>query len=201
MPSRIDDLFQNSYYHVYNRGFNKQKLFLDKDDYVRFYKTIQRYLIDYPSVRITHFCFLPNHFHFLLWETSESQDFSEGFHNQITSDLIDENLEVQAQSKLSKEISHFMRKIQQSYAMYFNERYKKTVKKGLKMPMFEGRFQAREVLDQAYLEQLGDYIEGNAVKHGLVEDPKDWPYSSFSIDSPNLPKSGLGGEDFDPIFE
>lgn len=77
------------------------------------------------------------------------------------------------------DISNFMRKLQVSYSMYFNARYSDSVKKGLKSPVFEGRFKAKEVLDEAYLTQLVTYIEYNAVKHELVEVIEDWPYTSW----------------------
>lgn len=196
MPSRQIILLQDTYYHVYNRGFNKQKLFFNETDYKRFYKTVQRYLVDYSNIEIVAFCFLPNHFHFLLCERSESPDFSGNFTQSITSALSDESWQVRT-PEAAEQLSGFMRKVQQSYAMYFNENYKDKINKGLKLPVFEGRFKAKEVLDESYLEQLVTYIEQNAVKHEMVKDPKDWAYSSWSAKS----KDALLGVEFDPLLE
>jgi hypothetical protein len=97
----------------------------------------------------------------------------------------------------SENISKFMGKVQQSYAMYFNQKYKDTIKKGLKSPVFEGRFKAKIIADQDYLEMIRYYVENNAVKHGLVEKPEDWGYSSFDISREIVEYS----DEFDPYFE
>jgi REP element-mobilizing transposase RayT len=72
-----------------------------------------------------------------------------------------------------------MRKLQVSYSMYFNKEYGDSIKQGLKSPVFEGRFKAKEVVDEAYLSQLVTYVEHNAVKHEIVERIEDWPYTSY----------------------
>ena len=90
-----------------------------------------------------------------------------------------------------------MGKIQQSYAMFFNQKYGESIKKGLKSPVFEGRFKAKIIQDQDYLEMIRYYVENNAVKHGLVEKPEDWGYSSFD---PSREQVELADE-FNPYFE
>jgi len=175
VPSRIIPLETETYYHVYNRGYNKQTLFFKVNDYLRFERVVAHNLEIYKGIRIKAFCFLPNHFHFLLQE-----------HCLVSSpdSKLKDKHRVRTQ-KPAQEISAFMRKIQQSYAMYFNYQYADQVKKGLKSPVFEGRFKAKEVLDEAYLSQLVTYIEHNAVKHELVADSKDWPYTSWDFKAPN----------------
>jgi len=175
MPSRILPLETGTFYHVYNRGYNKQTLFYNDADYLRFERSIVRYLETYKDISIKAFCFLPNHFHFLLYE-------------RCSVSSPDSNLKVSLRVRTQNpahQISAFMRKIQQSYAMYFNIQYGDKVKKGLKSPVFEGRFKAKEVLDEAYLAQLVTYIEHNAVKHELVEKIEDWPYTSYEPGQPN----------------
>jgi REP element-mobilizing transposase RayT len=150
MPQRILNLEQDVFYHAYNRGFNEQQLFFEKKDYERFMSSIKRYLLEIKSIEIPYFSILPNHFHFLIRSTESGLD-----------------------------ISNFMRKLQQSYAMYFNKKYGEKIKSGLKYPVFEGRFQTRVIEKENYLEKVQAYIELNPVKHDLVADIKDWPYSSF----------------------
>lgn len=164
MGNRILPLTVDTVYHIYNRGFNKQTLFYDAHDYRYFLQAINRYRERFKNIRILSHCLLPNHFHFLLTEDSSN---------------LPGNSASQVRTESSCSISSFMQKLQQSYAMYFTKRYGDSVKKGLKMPVFEGRFQAREVLDEAYLGQLVVYIEHNAVKHEIVNDVKDWSYSSW----------------------
>ena len=74
-----------------------------------------------------------------------------------------------------------MRKIQQSYAIHFNRKHKNTLKSGLKHPVFEGRFKAKIIENEEYLHSTFFYVELNPIKHNVVSDIKDWPYSSIHI--------------------
>ncbi len=171
MGNRYEALQTKTAYHVFNRGLNKQTLFYKVADYHRFLETITRYKMRYKGIQISAYCLLPNHFHFLLRdEEADSSNSKQPL-----------NIGVRTAAKPNKicEISDFMQKIQQSYALYFNKEYGDSVKKGLKSPVFEGRFKAKEVLDEAYLVQLVTYIEHNAVKHELVKKIEDWPYTSW----------------------
>lgn len=75
--------------------------------------------------------------------------------------------------------------------MFFNAKYRETKKKGKKLPMFEGRFQARVIEKDLYLDQVKNYIEYNPVKHGLVDDPAEWVYSSFRDTEFELSKDNI----------
>ncbi len=183
-------LSKEIYYHIYNRGFNKQTLFFEEDDYERFFNTIDRYKKDkkYKDIKILSYCILPNHFHFLMREISE-ENLSPG-----STETLD--LEPGLDFCL---ISEFMNRIQLSYAMYFNSKYGDTVKKGLKLPVFEGRFKAKEILNDEYLAQVTQYIEWNAVKHEIVEKPEEWLYTSYKNE---FEQTLLElEEDFDPFFK
>ena len=158
-------LQKNIFYHVYNRGYNKQTLFFSEKDYTRFYAYLKKFTDMYLSIEVKCHCILPNHFHFILLETGLPE-------NETGLDSDDPDKAVY--------LSIFMRKLQVSYSMYFNSQYGDSVKKGLKSPVFEGRFKAKEVLDEAYLAQLVTYVEHNAVKHEIVERIEDWPYTSHN---------------------
>jgi len=186
-----------TYYHIYNRGFNKQTLFYDEDDYQRFFNNLERYKQDekYKSIKILSYCLLPNHFHFLIIETVENIKEQSNKNLRPVSTKV-EDLETGLDFCL---ISEFMRKISVAYAMYFNAKYGESIKKGLKFPVFEGRFKAKEITSDTYLAQVSQYIEWNAVKHEIVEKPEDWAYSSYKSD---IDKNWIEyEEDFDPLFE
>ena len=147
--SRIE--FQdNFYYHIYNRWFNKQIIFKSKQDFDRFYKYVLKISNEYPNIKIISYCFIPNHFHFII-------------HNIET----------------GLDISDFMRKIQGSYAMYFKAKYKEAgfIVKG--QALFEWRFKSKIITDEKYLYQCIAYVNFNALKHKIVKDIKDYPYTSY----------------------
>lgn len=54
----------DQYYHIYNRGNNRDLLFYKQYNYSYFLKKYEAYLSDH--VFTFAFCLLPNHFHFLI---------------------------------------------------------------------------------------------------------------------------------------
>jgi putative transposase len=57
--------------HVISRGNNQRKLFFKPCDYRIYYRLLLKLKIE-ESVRILHYCFMPNHVHFLVGITNES---------------------------------------------------------------------------------------------------------------------------------
>lgn len=70
MPQRKPIFFQNGYFHVYNRGHNKQKIFLHYKDYVRYLLRLKEYLEKHP-ITLLCYCLMPNHIHLILRQDSE----------------------------------------------------------------------------------------------------------------------------------
>lgn len=65
MPRAPRITFENGFYHVYSRGVEKRIIFTDKQDYLRFLKTLEK-LIKESDCSIYCYTLLPNHFHFLM---------------------------------------------------------------------------------------------------------------------------------------
>lgn len=153
MPSRNRrKLFvSNSYFHIYNRGVEKRKIFLDDSDYAVYLHLLKRYLGDEPekdvkgreypnfngAAEIVAFCLMPNHYHFLLY-------------------VIDETV-----------ISQLWQSINGSYVTYFNKKYQRVG------PLFQDRFKASHILEEAYLQHISRYIHLNPKQW------RTWKYSSL----------------------
>src|SRR3989344_4610800 len=92
MASRKVPLATGEYYHIFNRGVAKMRIFNNFYDYNRFLKCVLYYEIDSSKkiVDIISYCFMPNHFHFLLKQVTDGG------------------------------ISEFISKISNSYTKYFN---------------------------------------------------------------------------------
>ena len=60
-----------------------------------------------------------------------------------------------------------------SYTKAYNKRY------GHSGTLFEGNYKATPVQDETHLLHLCRYIHANPVKHGLVADLAEWPYSNY----------------------
>jgi len=179
MSIRKVSFASDEYYHIYNRGNSKQKIFLDKKDYSRFLQLIflcnSHKNINFRDffktnddifsfdrgdtlVDIGAYCLMPNHFHLLFKE------------------------------KKDKNISIFMQKLATSYVMYFNKKYNRSGS------LFEGKFKSQHINSDRYLKYIFSYIHLNPVK--LIDSKwremgikdknkafnfcKQYPYSSLA---------------------
>jgi len=147
----------NEYYHVYNRGVDKRKIFLDRNDYIRFLhglyefnnqeratefsrlskhsvRSLTLYTKDRPRkklVDIICFCLMPNHYHLIIEQ------------------LVDNG------------ISKFMHKLGTGYTNAFNLRRERSG------TLFQGTFKAIIIENETYLTHLSRYIQLNPVE--LIE--------------------------------
>lgn len=155
------------YYHIYNRGVDKRKIFLTNEDYYRFVHDLFEFNDLDATINLkwrfdkyrgsnsiredskTHlvdiicFCLMPNHFHLILRQVRE------------------------------KGITKFMQKLGTGYTMYFNQKCQRTG------ALFEGRFKAILIEKEEYLIHLSRYIHINPVEriepNWKEEGIKDWP--------------------------
>lgn len=154
MSLRKVSFVKGEYYHIYNRGNSKQKIFHDKQDYFHFMNllflcndtenlrafNLFRDKNDYLNhnkeniVSIGAYCIMPNHFHILITEQQEGG------------------------------ISKFMQKLSTAYAMYYNKKYERTGS------LFEGKFKSVHMSNDKQIKYLFSYIHLNSIK--LIR--KDW---------------------------
>jgi putative transposase len=70
MPFRTVGLEQGEFYHFYNRGNNKQRIFFERENYHYFLRTFCSYFTQ-EIAEMCAYCLMPNHYHLLVRLTSE----------------------------------------------------------------------------------------------------------------------------------
>ena len=135
MPRRLIPFMSELYYHIYNRGNNREAIFFEPDKYVYFLKKIREYLV--PVSDIVVYCLMPTHYH-IVGRVRETQ----------TSEF-SENSEVLGTTKPKHSpISTAMMKLSVSYTKAINKRFQRV---GV---LFQGQFQAKPILTSEYLLNL-----------------------------------------------
>lgn len=161
MPRREIPFVPGLYYHIYNRGNNRQKIFFQPENYLYFLRQVYKYLA--PLAKITAYCLMPTHYH-ILGRVQTSDVFMK--------DLPEEVKQVKT-SEVSSKISSAMMRLSVSYTKAINKRFSRVGS------LFQGQFQAKPIKNDSHLLNLCVYIHANPVKDGLVALPEDWIYSNY----------------------
>jgi putative transposase len=148
MSIRRVSFASNEYYHIYNRGNSKQKIFNDKSDYERF-------------VRLLYVC--NNQENFKIFNTPKGQDlFNIERGKTLVSigayTLMPNHFHVLLTQEENGDISKFMQKVSTAYVMYYNKKYQRTG------GLFEGKFKSQYAGNDRYLKYLFSYIHLNSLK-------------------------------------
>jgi len=167
------------YYHIYNRGNNRENVFIQERNYAYFMELWWKYT--YPIVETFAYCLLRNHFHAVIyikeqedlsgfWESTPDQHpRSRGRHNKAAPDEKLSGLE----SPKSKSPSQYFSNFFNAYTRGVNLA---TQRSGA---LFESPFERKQVSTEEYLMRLIIYTHQNPQKHGFVDDFRSWPYSSY----------------------
>ena len=137
-------------YHLYNRGINRENIFLEERSYRYFLQLYTRHVS--PIADTYAFCLLRNHFHFLV----------------RIKDLPDPE-----DPSTAKPPSQHFSNLFNAYAKAFNRAHDRTGS------LFQRPFGRIEVTSDAHFAWLVVYIHHNPQKHRFVNDYRDWPYSSY----------------------
>jgi len=144
------------YYHIYNRGTNRENIFIEQRNYAHFLKLYAKYIE--PIADTYAYCLLRNHFHLLVPLKLVEERDPKGFQNP---------------SGLNQDPSIFFSNFFNAYAKAINTAYHRTGS------LFQHPFGRIEVKTDEYFSKLVTYIHQNPQKHGLIDDFREWQYSSY----------------------
>ena len=172
-------LLHNTYYHIYNRGNNRENIFIEERNYQHFLNLYTRY-ID-PVAEIFAYCLLRNHFHLLVRVRSEEEiikilkvstaiqkPVKQGILASRENDSMEKPL---GSASPSKKFSDFFN----AYAKSINKAYGRTGS------LFQHPFGGVPVTTDRQFWNVIAYIHQNPQKHKFVEDFRDWKWSSYGI--------------------
>ena len=150
----------NEFYHIYNRGNNKQKVFFNDENYIFFLKKIRTQL--YPICKIISYCLMPNHFHFIIMATDESIKERPSFGG-----------------KMMQEFAYRIGILLSSYSQAINKQNNTTGS------LFQQKTKAKSLVEmigdtrENYLVNCFHYLHSNPRMGSLVKEINQWPYSSY----------------------
>jgi putative transposase len=174
--SNTTPLESGKYYHIYNRGNNKEQIFRDNSDYCYFLHLLTKHII--PATQVYCYCLMNNHFHLII---------------KIRTDQVQKGMDGR-----DINVSQCFSNCFNAYAKSFNKKYNRTGK------LFAERFKRKPVDSDAYFTELIYYIHANPQRHEIIDDFRNYPYSSYneivSTGPTNLSKNEIldwfGGKHF-----
>jgi putative transposase len=147
---------ENTVYHVYNRSYNKNRIFYKEENYFFFLNKLKT-LKDLCEVFA--YCLMPDHFHLLIYIPENTNA------TRLT-----------AQSGLTgiQILSRKLGTILSSYTQAINKQEKRSGS------LFQPKSKAKDLFNNNYSFNCFHYIHQNPLKAGLVKKIEDWTYSSFN---------------------
>jgi REP-associated tyrosine transposase len=164
----------NDCHHIFNRGTDKRKIFLDDFDYERFLLTMKVAM----SVDIGGMMKYRN-----LTKNNATRAQLLVFYQELSSGskLVDiiayclnpNHYHFILMQREDDGITKFMHKLSTSYTNYFNCKHKRSGS------LFQGRFKSAHIDSNEYLLYLSAYVNGNNFIHKHNENIESWPYCSY----------------------
>lgn len=142
---------EGKFYHLFNRGNNKQDIFFEEKNYLYFLNLVKKHLL--PIVNVYAYCLLKNHFHFII--QIKDEELPKSFKN--------------AEGSLHQPFSNLFN----AYTKAINKMYNRTGS------LFQEHLKRKEIKTDDYLKNLILYIHLNPLSHEVFENFENYPHSSY----------------------
>jgi len=180
-------------YHCVSRIVGAQRLLddLGKETLVR----LLRRLATFCGLEVVTYCIMANHFHVLVRVPAEQNPTDEELIERMEAlygkgkqaglvalareglrerGRVDPDLRQRMLARMG-DVSEFMKEFKQRFSKWYNIRHQRFG------PLWAERFRSALVEDRSrVLETVSAYIDLNAVRAGLVEDPKDYRHCGYA---------------------
>ena len=173
-------LLFDTYYHIDNRGNNREDIFIQERNYYHFLNLYGKYIE--PIAETFAYCLLKNHFHCLVRIKSENEiietlktlkvspaNSRSAMHRSLPSQQPGQTTKPLGSLYPSRQFSNLFN----AYAKAINAAYGRTGS------LFQHPFGRVMVTNTSQFFQVIIYIHQNPQKHGFVDDFREWKYSSY----------------------
>lgn len=158
------------FYHVFNQGNAKVKVFYKDENYRYFLKKVDSYLFDF--IEIYSYCLMSNHFHMLIRIRDENEIVVKAKKIKELEGFINRNSNM---DNLSGQIvSEMFRRLFMSYAKAINKQQNRTGS------LFRKNFKRKRITDLKYLKEVVVYIHRNPKHHKIELNFRNYPWSSYN---------------------
>lgn len=140
-------------YHIYNRGNNKEPIFLCDGDYLHFINLCQKFIL--PRCQILAWCLMPNHFHFMVEVNEESLN------------------PIKWGGNIMPSLSNGFQLLQSNYAKMINYRENRSGS------LFQQKTKSKLLEIKNYALTAFWYIHQNPVKALIAKNMLEWEHSSY----------------------
>ncbi len=154
-------ILPDRFYHIWNRGNNRENLFYTAANYEYFLRLYAEYLD--PHAETYAYCLLPNHFHLLIRTKSFLPVSPTGETGKSTGEI----------NKKSNPGSKAFQRLFTAYSQAINIQQKRSGS------LFMKPFKRLEVSTVQQLVNLVHYIHTNPQKHGICDDFRHYTWSSY----------------------
>lgn len=161
------------FYHIYNRGNNRENLFYKEENYRYFLKKYDEYLSDYLDTYA--YCLLPNHFHLLVRVKDNDAVLTAARLSKFLkpSEAEERIPSLEGMVSVDRIVSEQFRRFFISYSQSINKQENRVGS------LFQKNFKRKEVKNESYFIRVVHYIHANPQLHGICSDYMEYPHSSY----------------------
>ncbi len=160
---RRNNIAVGEYYHIFNRGINKDDIFIDENDWARFLFLILYHQSPFSFFNLNRYTSNFVRHRMFNIDTRDVEEISKNRQVKLTCfSLMPNHFHLILQETKEGGISKQMQRIQNAYTKYFNTKYKRSGH------LFQGPYKAVHIEDNNQLLYLSAYIHRNP------RELKDW---------------------------
>lgn len=170
---RKERLVNGEEYHIFSKSIAGYQIFNNEDEFTRMQQLMRYYQIE-NELKFSNFTELKivQHIGFNNFLNLISKDKVK-LVQIIAYCLMPTHIHLILKQLQDNGISNYMRKILNSYSCYFNSKHKRNG------PLWESKFKSVLVVTDEQLLHLTRYLHLNPVTACLIDNPKNWPFSSY----------------------